>query len=775
MNASPTEVVVASGVYDQANGETFPIAAPDQDFTLLGPGDGSAIIRGDSQTSILIDLNGNSTGAIYTVDGLRLEEGVRVIYLDDGSQFNITNNEFVGGLYGVHTHTHEDGLGILIENNTFSGQSGAAAQLEAHSAVSVSFVVRGNSISGSGWRGLDVEFSVSDSSSSVGGSVLIEGNTITGASDEAIAIDLTMSDEDTMVMDVDVTVRGNTVTDAGWDGLQIDFSIDSSEENHATLDILIEDNTISGSEDDNVWMTYYAESTANTVDLSLTCLNNSLTAAGDDALDMSFSISDESTSMTADVAITGNTMTDCADSGLEMGVDMDTSSNAVMHIDVLASNNEITGNGDGVCLNGVDAAYTSGQAMDFNLRLLENTITGNSVHGVILSLTSSTSSSSSSSFSNSFAITVNNNTIVGNSVETRGTTTSTSTTTHYEFELSDATDALLSSVDATGNFWGTQDAAAIAERVYDGVDEAGLPLVDHSAPRPSTLSFDVDVFDEGGVLVFGIFAADDGSRFVPYAGETDLLVTVDGTQVTDLMGNGTTVVYGLLPDGLSGIVDFCVTNPGGQSGCAQYNFDPGPNSAPVAVYDSASTPNGTAVTIDLVANDTDVDDNLDPASVSIVQAPGQGTVVNNGDGTVTYTPNSGGDTSDTFNYTVSDTGGLTSNIATVQVSTTGGNNNIPTAVYDSTTTGAGQSVSIDLLANDWDVDGDDLVPGTVVIESAPHAGTVTVTNGVATYTPLPMAAGRTDTFNYSVEDSRGGRSNIATVEVYVEPNVGLFR
>ena len=50
--------------------------------------------------------------------------------------------------------------------------------------------------------------------------------------------------------------------------------------------------------------------------------------------------------------------------------------------------------------------------------------------------------------------------------------------------------------------------------------------------------------------------------------------------------------------------------------------------------------------------------------------------VNNGDGTVTYTPSATtSGTTDTFNYTVSDTDGATSNIATVRVTIEPGDDN----------------------------------------------------------------------------------------------------
>ena len=62
------------------------------------------------------------------------------------------------------------------------------------------------------------------------------------------------------------------------------------------------------------------------------------------------------------------------------------------------------------------------------------------------------------------------------------------------------------------------------------------------------------------------------------------------------------------------------------------------NDAPVANDDSTTTPEDTPVTINLTANDTDLDGTIDVTSVTIVSGPANGTLVDNGDGTVTYSP-----------------------------------------------------------------------------------------------------------------------------------------
>ena len=94
------------------------------------------------------------------------------------------------------------------------------------------------------------------------------------------------------------------------------------------------------------------------------------------------------------------------------------------------------------------------------------------------------------------------------------------------------------------------------------------------------------------------------------------------------------------------------------------------NDAPVATNDSASSVNGAAVTINVVANDTDSDGTVDPTSVHIASQPAHGSVSVTQSGSVVYTPNAGYQGSDSFTYSDSDNQGTMSNIATVTITTT---------------------------------------------------------------------------------------------------------
>jgi CshA-type fibril repeat protein len=79
------------------------------------------------------------------------------------------------------------------------------------------------------------------------------------------------------------------------------------------------------------------------------------------------------------------------------------------------------------------------------------------------------------------------------------------------------------------------------------------------------------------------------------------------------------------------------------------------NDTPVAVNDPATTSEGSPVTVDVRANDSDPDG--DPLTIIAVTQGANGTVVVNPDGTVTYTPNPDFNGTDVFTYTVADGNG----------------------------------------------------------------------------------------------------------------------
>ncbi len=82
---------------------------------------------------------------------------------------------------------------------------------------------------------------------------------------------------------------------------------------------------------------------------------------------------------------------------------------------------------------------------------------------------------------------------------------------------------------------------------------------------------------------------------------------------------------------------------------------PPANHSPVAMDDSASTEFQASVAIDVLSNDEDVDSNLDPASLAIVEGPPAGSVTVDGDGSVVYTPAAAYSGAEVFVYEICDT------------------------------------------------------------------------------------------------------------------------
>ena len=89
-------------------------------------------------------------------------------------------------------------------------------------------------------------------------------------------------------------------------------------------------------------------------------------------------------------------------------------------------------------------------------------------------------------------------------------------------------------------------------------------------------------------------------------------------------------------------------------------------------------------------------------------------------------------------------------------------NNPPVARDDTASTKQGTAVTIDILANDTDADGD---PLTVSLGNAAN-GTVRLVNGKAIYTPNAQFVG-VDFFGYTVTDNRGGSPATARATITV--------
>ncbi len=180
------------------------------------------------------------------------------------------------------------------------------------------------------------------------------------------------------------------------------------------------------------------------------------------------------------------------------------------------------------------------------------------------------------------------------------------------------------------------------------------------------------------------------------------------------------------------------------------------NDPPATMDDAAVTNEDEPVVISVLANDTDVDGNLLPGTVVIVQAPANGAAnVDPVTGAITYTPNLNYNGPDSFTYSVTDDGAPApeaSATATVQI-TVVPVNDPPLVVNDTLTTEEDTAGTVQVLANDSDVDGD-LQPDTVVITVPPEHGSAIAVpaTGAVIYTP-DLNYNGPDAFSYQVTDN----------------------
>ena len=127
---------------------------------------------------------------------------------------------------------------------------------------------------------------------------------------------------------------------------------------------------------------------------------------------------------------------------------------------------------------------------------------------------------------------------------------------------------------------------------------------------------------------------------------------------------------------------------------------------------------------------------------------------------ITYTPDPDWSGADTFSYQVCDDQGACDTAdVTVTVDPV---NDPPVANDDSDVTPEDTPVTVSVLPNDTDIDGD---PLTVIDHTAPGHGQVSCDATTCTYTPDPDWTG-IDTFTYTISDGNGGTAT-ATVTIEV--------
>ncbi|MDW1880044.1 tandem-95 repeat protein [Vibrio sp. Vb2110] len=200
-----------------------------------------------------------------------------------------------------------------------------------------------------------------------------------------------------------------------------------------------------------------------------------------------------------------------------------------------------------------------------------------------------------------------------------------------------------------------------------------------------------------------------------------------------------------------------IDNDGGViNGTANLDITP-VNDAPIATNDAIQTDEDSQVVIDVLANDSDIEgDDLIITSASVPEEQGIVEII---DGKLVFTPAENFNGNATISYTISD--GELEDEAQVSV-TVNSVNDAPIASNDTTITEEDSSVTIDVLPNDTDIDGDTLSIQSVSVPEA--QGTVEIVDGKLVFTPAENFHGDAE-ITYTITD--GALTDQATVNVTV--------
>ncbi|MQC72572.1 tandem-95 repeat protein, partial [Vibrio parahaemolyticus] len=245
------------------------------------------------------------------------------------------------------------------------------------------------------------------------------------------------------------------------------------------------------------------------------------------------------------------------------------------------------------------------------------------------------------------------------------------------------------------------------------------------------------------------FKDSDSALNFSVSGNSNVLVSIE---------NGIATISPTADWNGSETLTFTATDPSGESISQTVNF----TVAPVAdiVADKATVVEDTSTVIKVLGNDTFEGDGK-VVSLDTNNGPANGTVSVNPDGSVTYTPNDNYHGTDSFTYIV--TSGGVSESTTVSVDVTPVND-APVAKDDIATTQEDTVVTIDVLPNDTDVDGDKLSIQSATVPEA--QGKVEIVDGKLVFTPAENFNGDAE-ITYTVTD--GQLTDEAKVTVTVNP------
>jgi uncharacterized delta-60 repeat protein/CSLREA domain-containing protein len=356
--------------------------------------------------------------------------------------------------------------------------------------------------------------------------------------------------------------------------------------------------------------------------------------------------------------------------------------------------------------------------------------------------------------------------LLGNAVDVDG-----NPLTATNLQLASGAGSLVDNGDGTWTYTPAADDSTGAGFSYSISDGAGGSVA-------GSASLDITPVNDSPTttpVVLTPIAEDSGSRLITQAELIANATDIDGDPLTATNlqlasgsgslvdnGDGTWTYTPAADDSTGASFSYAVSDGvgGTVAGSASLDITPvndAPTTTPVVLAPIAEDSSPRLITqAELLTNATDVDGN--PLTATNLQlASGSGSLVDNGDGTWTYTPAADDSTGASFSYLVSDgAGGSVAGSASLDI----------TPVNDAPTTtpvvlapiaedsGPRLITQAELLSNATDVDGNPLTATNLQLASG--AGSL-VDNGDATWTYTPVANDSTGvSFSYTVSDGAGG-------------------
>ena len=211
------------------------------------------------------------------------------------------------------------------------------------------------------------------------------------------------------------------------------------------------------------------------------------------------------------------------------------------------------------------------------------------------------------------------------------------------------------------------------------------------------------------------------------------------------------------PESFSGTdtLVYAISDGNGGSAFAVATLNVDVNNAPRAQDDTVQTDNQTAISIDVLANDTDADGD----TLTLVYAAADIGNVEVVDDKLYYIPSQNFTGIATISYGIEDSIGAVSS-AFVTVTVTARGNQAPIAQNDIANTSGEASITFDVLANDSDADGDALTLVSVVTTT----GNASIQNNKIVYVP-PSGFTGTVTVTYIVTDGLLETSATLTINI----------